>query len=81
MTTPQERTRAVVQTKQFLEELLGVPDLPDQVRRQALVLLRHYPGSSELVLANKVLPHLFAAPVAAVASKAARGDDGGEGSK
>lgn len=81
MTTPHERTRAVVQTKSFLEELLSAPALPDLMRRQALVLLRHYPGMSELVLASKALPHLFAAPAAAAISKTEHGDGGGEGGK
>jgi len=62
VTMPDERTRAILQTKDFLVELLSPgkePGVPDTVRREAHRLLRHYPGLMELDLAHKVLPMLF----------------------
>lgn len=46
MTLPYERTRAVVQTEEFLKELVDpakTPRVPRSVRMQAARLLRHYP--------------------------------------
>ena len=65
MTIPEERTRALIQTREFLRELAthSWPDaVPEAIRREAIRLMRHYPGNSELTLASKALPHLFAAP-------------------
>ena len=47
MTLPIERTRAVMQTKKFLIELLNVtqtPRVPKHIRQKAYDLLRHYPS-------------------------------------
>ncbi len=43
MTTPLERTRSVIQTKDFLMELIMDLDLPKKVREEAKCLLRHFP--------------------------------------
>ncbi len=43
MTTPLERTRAVIQAKDFLMELIMDLDLPKKVREEAKCLLRHFP--------------------------------------
>lgn len=46
MTTPTERTRAVIQTADFLGRLLYphlTPRVPKAVREEARALLRHYP--------------------------------------
>lgn len=62
MTTPYERTRAVLDTKWFLETLLSPsesPGVPEQVREQARRLLRHYPSRSHLALAHQALPMSF----------------------
>lgn len=62
MTIPAERTRAIIYTKQFLEQLLVprlTPDVPDSVRATALGLLRHYPGIAELEIAHYALPEWF----------------------
>jgi hypothetical protein len=62
MTTPDERARAVLHTKEFLEELCSseaMPDVPDAVRAQARHLLRHYPGRMDLARASRLCPHLF----------------------
>jgi hypothetical protein len=62
MTTPYERTRAVLDTKWFLEALQHPsesPGVPEQVREQARRLLRHYPSGSHLALAHRALPMSF----------------------
>lgn len=62
MTMPDERTRAILQTKDFLVELLSAeqtPGVPATVRREARRLLRHYPGLMELDLAHRALPAFF----------------------
>lgn len=62
MTTPHERTRTLLQTREFLQELTNpekMPGVPEDVRRQARVLLRHYPLDSNLQVAHLALPHLF----------------------
>lgn len=64
MTTPDERTRAIVDTRRLLRELTSAeatPAVPDYIRDQARALLRHYPGNSELRLASMALLHLFVA--------------------
>jgi len=62
MTTPDERARAVLHTKDFLEELCSteaMPGVPDTVRDQARRLLRHYPARMDLVRAGRFCPHIF----------------------
>ena len=62
MTIPSERTRAIIETRSFLEELTSqrlTPDLPDAVRQQARALLRHYPFGTEIHLAHSALPEWF----------------------
>lgn len=63
MTTPDERTRAVMQAKAFLQELCETerfPDVPAEVRRQAHVLLRHYPSAEHLDFAAVAWPQWWA---------------------
>lgn len=63
MTIPFERYRAVVQTEEFLKELLDpkkTPRVPKDIRRQALWCLRHYPSKYEMDRAAKQAPDLFA---------------------
>jgi hypothetical protein len=46
MTLPHERTRSVIQTEQFLRELVdahATPRVPRAVRQRARDLLTHYP--------------------------------------
>lgn len=62
MTIPYERTRAIIETKQFLQELTdpsATPRVPKSARETARKLLRHYPQFSEIELAHKALPHLY----------------------
>ena len=58
MTVPSERSRAVVLTRTFLEQLAFKTslDIPDSVREHALLLLRHYPGHAEIHLTHSVAP-------------------------
>lgn len=62
MTLPNERYRAVVQTREFLLELLDpqkTPRLPKDIRQRALWLLRHYPLDFEMDIAADRIPDFF----------------------
>jgi len=48
MTLPHERTRAVAQTYEFLGKLARNSNLPEEVRRDALDLLRHFPNQYDV---------------------------------
>ena len=51
MTLPDERYRAIRQTRQFLQDLQDrtiYPRVPRSVRGEAYRLLRHYPGDHDL---------------------------------
>lgn len=54
MTMPTERTRAIIQAREFLVSLSRDQELPDAVRIEAQRLLRHYPTAQEVLLAGKV---------------------------
>jgi|APIni6443716594_1056825.scaffolds.fasta_scaffold1837639_1 hypothetical protein len=64
MTMPNERTRSVLQTRQFLEELAGakVSGIPEEVRVEARRLLRHFPETYDLVFSAEACPDLWARP-------------------
>ena len=59
MTLPDERYRAVVQTKKFLEELLSTPRLPKAVKDNARWCLRHYPSEWDMQNAANLAPIVF----------------------
>lgn len=62
VTIPFERTRALLQTKQFLEAMLDpkkTPRVPRWMRGKAKALLQHYPGLCEIEMAHKALPEEF----------------------
>lgn len=64
MTTPSERTRALRQTRDFLRELMSSeepPNVPDNIRREARHLLRHYPDDMFFELMSRALPNQFGA--------------------
>jgi len=66
MTTPDERLRAIVHTREFLLDLCNskrTPTVPDSVRAEARRLLRHYPHDRDLELVVSALPQWFAWPV------------------
>jgi hypothetical protein len=52
MTLPYERSRAVVETKEFLTLLLGNLRVPASVRSEAKRLLRHYPSANQIFQAG-----------------------------
>lgn len=54
MTLPYERTRAIIQTEDFLIELSKDKSLPDEKRQEARRLLRHYPTRKEVLLAGEI---------------------------
>jgi len=60
MTMPHERSRAIVQTKEFLEELSRDASQSEEVRRAAIYLLRHYPSRSEVLLQGRIQEGLAA---------------------
>jgi hypothetical protein len=64
MTKPEERTRAVTETRLFLETLHGSQDeiMWGLVRSVALQLLRHYPLDLDLAASAEALPEIWAAP-------------------
>jgi hypothetical protein len=53
MTTPQERTRSLRFARELAQELLARDDLPADVKRQAQVVLRHYPSLQEIKLLSR----------------------------
>lgn len=56
MTIPVERTNAVINTEQFLLQLLDpkkTPRVPRYIREQAHRLLRHYPTKFDMQLIAK----------------------------
>lgn len=62
MTMPYERTRAVQQTKEFLQWLMSAEATSEnfmQAKREARTLLRHYPSSIDLHLAHLACPQWF----------------------
>ncbi|MGO3354368.1 MAG: BPSL0761 family protein [Halomonas sp.] len=63
MTTPSERTRAIIQTHKFLAELSQSRHLPEGVRVEAKRLLRHYPSEREILEAARVEQHLSEGPI------------------
>lgn len=59
MTIPTERTRSVLNTRQFLLDLLDpkkTPRVPMRIRERAYWCLRHYPDTYHLTRAAIVLP-------------------------
>lgn len=54
MTTPTERTRNVIQTRRYLEELSHDGRIPLDVRQKARRLLRHYPLDSDVLMAGEI---------------------------
>lgn len=63
MTVPAERTSALIQTRQFLQDLSTMPRVPRAVRDEAKALLRHYPCDADVEIAHNGAPDWFG-PVA-----------------
>lgn len=53
MTMPKERTRSIIQARDFLVKQYCDRALPESVRDQARRLLRYYPTSKEILWAGK----------------------------
>lgn len=66
MTMPDERSRAVVKTRDFLVMLSRDVALPDKVRRDAKSLLRHFPSRDDVILAGQIEEQAEALPIGAV---------------
>ena len=63
MTTPYERTGAILETKSFLLKLADPtrqPRVPRSVRDHAEYLLQHYPEYADIEAAHKALTELYA---------------------
>ena len=61
MTLPDERYRAVIQAKQFLERLSfssEIKRVPLAVRQEARRILRHYPSDFDLDEIERYAPHV-----------------------
>lgn len=54
MTMPSERTRSVIQAREFLIELSQNNNILETIRRQAKQLLRHYPSRLEMLGAGQL---------------------------
>jgi hypothetical protein len=62
---PDERTRAVLKTREFLLALRNparTPDVPEAIRRRAETLLRYYPEFADMAIAHNACPHWFGNP-------------------
>ena len=59
MTLPDERYRAVVQTRQFLLRLLTTPRIPKTIKADARSCLRHYPSDWDMRAASELASHVF----------------------
>ena len=62
MTLPDERYRAVVQTRRFLLDLCNpqhTPRVPKLVRETARSMLRHYPTDHDMMAAAEAAPDIF----------------------
>ena len=63
MTLPDERYRAVVQTRRFLLDLCNqqhTPRVPRLIRDTARSMLRHYPSDYDMTRAAEAAPDVFA---------------------
>ena len=62
MTLPDERYRAVVQTRRFLLDLCNrehTPRVPKLIRDTARSMLRHYPSDWDMQRAAEAAPEVF----------------------
>jgi hypothetical protein len=59
MTLPDERYRAVVQTQEFLVEILTTPRVPKRIKEGARAMLRHYPSEYDMRRASREAPEVF----------------------
>lgn len=64
MTMPDERTRSVIQTREFLQmlEAADKTEVPENIRKEAHRLLRHFPRTMDLQFAANACPEWFGSP-------------------
>jgi hypothetical protein len=64
MTTPDERTRAVLDTRVFLQTLAGADDITvaGLLRTVAVGLLRHYPLEIDISESSSAMPSIWGEP-------------------
>jgi hypothetical protein len=64
MTTPDERTKAILETRAFLRTLAAAREItiPGLVQTVAVGLLRHYPLDIDLEVSASALPGVWAHP-------------------
>lgn len=64
VTTPHERTRSVLRTRDFLRKLAAECNAPEQeeLRAIATTLLRHFPDRMELACSARILPGVWGDP-------------------
>lgn len=65
MTTPDERTRAVLETRKFLQALAAgrmSRQSPELLQQYGRMLLRHYPSTADMHLTSDALPAWWAPP-------------------
>jgi len=60
MTMPNERTRSILQARDFLRQLRRDESLPEAIRKEANRLLRHYPLASDIDFMAERCPCMFA---------------------
>ena len=63
MTLPDERYRAVIQTRRFLFDLCNpehTPKVPKLIRETARSMLRHYPDEYDMKKTAQTSPDIFA---------------------
>ncbi|KGW25118.1 hypothetical protein Y045_6118 [Burkholderia pseudomallei MSHR2451] len=64
MTTPYERSKSVIETREFLQMLASTGDIANRTHVQlvAVRLLRHYPLDIDLEMSAAALPGIWAVP-------------------
>ena len=71
MTMPNERTRAVLRTRDFLWQLAHATSqegLRPELRERAKVLLRHYPAKVHMDIVHNACPEWFGPPEPSVST-------------
>lgn len=66
MTTPEQRTKAVIEARDFLRTLATAEEVTIRglVQSVAVCLLRHYPNELDIAVSAAALPGVWADPMA-----------------
>ena len=62
MTMPDERTRAVLWTREFLVEIQRDDSLSASLRQRAKTMLRHFPSAGDIEVTAATMPDWWARP-------------------